>query len=69
MINEISNASPSSWWRKYRIVDDGFLGYEAQIKYIWGVWRELNFSNTHETIEDAKDYCLKHSNKGKALYI
>lgn len=46
---------------KYRIVKDSYLGYEAQVKRWWFpfYWVQMGFTNTHRTIEDAKNYIKK----------
>lgn len=49
---------------RYRIVVDSFAGYEVQIKrwYI-PIYSQLQFSNTHRTIEEATEFAKKHANK------
>jgi hypothetical protein len=52
----------------FRIVTDDFAGYEVQIKkrflfFIW--WDQLGFTNTHNSIERAKDFIEKYSNGKK----
>jgi hypothetical protein len=43
--------------RKYRIVKDGFAGYEAQVWRWWfPFWTQIGFTNTHSTIEGAIEY-------------
>lgn len=45
---------------KYRIVTDNYAGFEVQIKvWYWPFWRQLNFSNTHFSIEQASQYIEK----------
>lgn len=42
---------------KYRIVTDGYAGYEVQIWRWWfPFWVQLGFTNTHSTIERAERY-------------
>jgi hypothetical protein len=41
--------------KRYRIVTDRYLGYEVQVKYWWWPWWIMPFSNTHYTIEKAKE--------------
>ena len=57
--------------RRYRIVTDVFCGYEAQYKPWWSpVWIQMNFTNTHPSIEKAEAYiqrCMKDADlKNKA---
>ena len=43
--------------KKYRIVKDTYAGYECQIwRLWWPFWCQMNFTNTHRTIEQAKDF-------------
>ena len=53
---------------RYRVVADGYAGYEAQVKYWWFplMWFQIGFSNTSTSIERARKYIDRH--KGKALY-
>jgi len=51
----------------YRIVEDTYLGYEVQKKRWWfPFWLEINFANTHTTLEKAKEYLEK--SKQKVVY-
>lgn len=54
---------------KYRIVADNYLGYEVQIKYwYWPFcWSQLNFCNTHATLEEAKR-CIESHKVGNVFY-
>lgn len=62
--NDTSESSPpvslvsSSWFgRRYRIVRDSYAGYEVQVwRWYWPFWSELNFCNTHFTVEEAEEY-------------
>jgi len=46
----------STWWRKCRVVSDGYSGYEVQWKYIWfPIWLQYE-ANIHSSIENAKLY-------------
>jgi len=41
--------------KRYRIVPDDYCGYEAQQwVWYWPFWRQINFTNTHRTVEEAK---------------
>ena len=43
----------------YRVVTDRYLGYEVQQKkrfLFWTWWKQVNFVNTHSTLEEAKEY-------------
>ncbi|MDY0251185.1 MAG: hypothetical protein RBR45_14215 [Pseudomonas sp.] len=43
--------------RRYRIITDRFLGFEVQYTYWWfPFWIELDWTNTHNTISEAKEY-------------
>lgn len=62
----------------YRVVTDRFLGYEVQQKkrfLFWTWWEQVNFTNTHSTLEDAKEYIKKgcpkreHSEKQKVVWV
>lgn len=46
---------------RYRIVKDNYLGYECQIWRLWfPFWCEMNFCNTHDTLERAIESIEKH---------
>ena len=55
---------------KYRIVEDGYLGYCVEIKKWWfPFWveilgRRVVDANTHPTIKEAEEYIEKHKRKG-----
>lgn len=43
--------------KKYRIVRDGYCGYECQVWRLWfPFWVQMNFTNTHSTLEGAINY-------------
>lgn len=47
--------------RKYRIVDDNFAGYEAQVKYWWWpFWIQCFGVNTASTLSGAQDTIKRH---------
>jgi len=47
---------------KYRIVTDRYLGYECQVwRWYWPFWSQMNFTNTHHSIEAAKKYILANA--------
>lgn len=47
---------------KYRIVTDTYCGYEVQAKvWYWPFWYQVNFTNTHRTIEKAEEYAKQHA--------
>lgn len=55
------SASPSTWYRKYRIVQDSFAGYEVQCWRIWWpIWMQGK-TNTHSTLERARQYAHYHA--------
>lgn len=42
---------------KYRIVTDGFNGYEVQVKkWYWPFWVQHGWVNTHSTLSGAERY-------------
>jgi hypothetical protein len=42
---------------RHRIVKDIYSGYECQVWRIWfPFWVQMNFVNTHSTIENAKTF-------------
>jgi|LakMenEpi03Aug12_release.lakeMendotaPanAssembly.Ray.scaffolds.fasta_scaffold867282_1 hypothetical protein len=50
-------------FKKYRIVKDNCNGYECQVWRLWfPFWVEMNFSNTHTSIEKAKCFIENNSN-------
>lgn len=52
---------------KYRIVTDSYLGYEVQVWRWWlPVWVQAGFSNTHSTIDRAKQFAERHA-KGRMV--
>ena len=53
--------------KKYRIVTDRFAGFEVQVWGRWWwfpFWRQVGFTNTHGTIEEAKRFIEKEKQKG-----
>lgn len=46
---------------RYRIVKDDYSGYECQIWKIWfPFWCQMNFCNTHHTLEEAIAFIENH---------
>ena len=46
---------------KYRIVRDGYLGYEAQYRKWWmPFYCQIDFCNTRSTIEESKQLINRH---------
>lgn len=53
-------------FKKYRIVRDNFAGYECQVwRLWWPFWCQMNITNTHRTIEQAKEFI---ENNGKEVW-
>lgn len=48
---------------KYRVVRDNFAGYEAQYRILGFIWRQMNYMNTHNTIEEALEYIYEKTGK------
>lgn len=49
---------------KYRVVEDNYSGYEAQVKkWYFPVWLQIGFINTSPSIEGAKKHCEIHAKK------
>lgn len=47
--------------REYRIVVDGYAGYEVQTRiWWWPFWQMAGGTNTHYTIEQARRYAFGH---------
>lgn len=48
---------------KYRVVDDEYCGYEAQVKYWWFpfLWLQIGI-NTSATVESARRVIERHKN-------
>jgi len=46
---------------KYRIVTDEYSGYEVQKKFWWWPFWTQGETNTHSSIEQAREYAVKHS--------
>lgn len=43
--------------KRYRIVKDGYCGYECQVWRLWfPFWVQMGFCNTHVSVEDAEAY-------------
>lgn len=61
-----SGTAQSAFFRtKYRIVKDGYAGYEAQFKRWWfPVWMQCGFCNTSGTVEMARKICDLHAHGG-----
>jgi hypothetical protein len=54
---------------KYRIVSDGYAGYEAQVKRWWlPFWVQIGFTNTSSSVERARVVCDNHANKFVEIY-
>lgn len=54
---------------EYRIVRDNYAGYEVQIRRWWfPLWVQVNFINTHFSIERAEKYAKDHAN-GDVKYL
>lgn len=62
------SASPSTWWRKYRIVKDCYCGYEVQCWRIWFPFWMQGATNTHATLEKARQYATNHA-RGVVEYL
>ena len=55
--------------KRYRIVRDGYAGYEAQVWRLWfPFWVQCFFVNTEYSIDRAKEVIEDHKNKGKTVY-
>jgi hypothetical protein len=57
--------------KRYRIVRDGFAGYEVQFKRFF-MWVQAGKhggmgTNTHASIEDAEAFIVKHSEIGEVV--
>ena len=64
--------SVSRWWKRYRIVKDGYLGYEVQCWRVWlPVWMQCGFpgANTHRTVEAAEHYARNGKSNGVVKYL
>jgi len=49
--------------RKYRIVSDEYCGYQCQVWRLWfPFWVEMNFVNSHISLESEIDY-IKNGEK------
>lgn len=50
--------------KKIRIQGDGFNGYEVVVWRFWfPFWVQLGWTNTHKTIEEAKNYAKRFETK------
>ena len=57
-----SACSLSTWWRRYRIVRDGYAGYEAQVwRILLPIWLQIGFTNTSPSVERAVKICENHA--------
>ena len=46
---------------KYRIITDGYSGYEIQYRKWWyPFWCEFGISNTHQSPEKAKEWLIRY---------
>lgn len=46
--------------RRYRVVRDNYLGYEAQHwRWWWPFWEQMGVYNTHSSLEDAREFIRK----------
>ena len=56
---------------RYRIVRDGFSGFEVQIKKWWFPvsWWQCSWTNTHTTIEAAEQFAVKHKSGLVVKYL
>lgn len=49
---------------RYRIVVDGYAGYEAQVwRWWWPFWTQIGFCNTHPTVSRARLFIERHRNR------
>lgn len=48
---------------KYRIVRDKFAGYEAQYRILGFIWEQMDYINTHDTIEEALEFIYEKTGK------
>jgi hypothetical protein len=58
-VDDTSTKKLSNWFRKYRIVEDGSLGYESQVKYLFLPWKKIMLSSA--SIEAARKNCRIHA--------
>lgn len=50
---------------RYRVVTDGYSGYEAQVKRWWfPVWMQIAGCNTSSTLDRAKRWIERHKSGG-----
>lgn len=53
---------------RYRIVRDGYAGYEVQVRRWWfPIWFQHGFVNTHDSVDAARAYIARI--KAPALYV
>ena len=78
MRGEISQELPpkeypilSTRWKKYRIIEDKYLGFEVQVWRIWfPIWTEFSLgTNTHPTFDAAYEFAEFHNNRRNPRYI
>jgi len=53
---------------KYRIVPDTFAGYEVQVRRWWFPFWVQPRTNTHHTVDKAKEYIDKHCHRFVEYY-
>lgn len=47
---------------EYRIVRDNYRGFEVQIRrWWWPFWKQVGFTNTHYSIEEAEQFAADHA--------
>lgn len=53
---------------EFRIVRDGFAGYEVQARRWWfPVWIQCGGTNTHKTLEDAEAFAVEFAKIGRCI--
>jgi hypothetical protein len=52
--------------REYRIVRDGYAGYEVQVRTKWWPFWRQPLTNTHSTIEAAERWARNHASSKTA---
>jgi hypothetical protein len=60
----------STFWKRYRIVRDYCSGFAVEVWRIWWpFWAECDLANSHDSIEKAEEYAVRHSEFGNGKII
>ena len=58
----------SKWYKKYRVMRDGYLGFQVECWRIWfPIWIQVDGCNTHRTIGEAAEWLDNYLKNGNVV--